>query len=217
MNCPRCGAKLEKGWEYCPKCGNNLKNEGFRIKFNFGDIFKSINREMEKMNKSMENDLEAFDISPFFSNQPKVKKRGFSIRITRTNDDEPKFSVRTFGDVDKEKLKEEVMELAEDTGVKFRKPEGVELRDVEKKELPIPRFTEEPKANVKKLDSKVLVEIDLPGVKVLDDIRITELESSVEVKAVAGDKAYFKILTKPEQFRITQKKFDKGKLVIEFS
>ena len=113
-----------------------------------GDIFKSINREMEKMNKSTEKDLEAFDISPFFSNQPKVQKRGFSIRITRANDNEPKVSVRTFGDVDKKKLKEEVIDLAEDTGIKFKKPEGVDLRE-EKKELPAPKFTEEPKANVK--------------------------------------------------------------------
>jgi hypothetical protein len=39
----------------------------------------------------------------------------------------------------------------------------------------------------------------------------------VEVRARAGDKAYFKIITKPEQFSVTSRKFGSGKLHLEFS
>ncbi len=47
----------------------------------------------------------------------------------------------------------------------------------------------------------------LPGVRSWEDIQLTELESSIEVKAYANNKAYFKILKKPENFRITGRKF----------
>jgi hypothetical protein len=39
----------------------------------------------------------------------------------------------------------------------------------------------------------------------------------VEVKAIARDRAYFKILTKPAQFMLSQKSFKDGTLHLEFS
>ncbi len=69
---------------------------------------------------------------------------------------------------------------------------------------------------MRRIDSKVIVNIELPGVKA-SDIQITQRQESIEVKAFAGEKAFFKILTKPAQFRITSKKFEKGKLHLEFS
>ncbi len=92
-----------------------------------------------------------------------------------------------------------------------------EEKTEERKELQLPDRTEEPKTSVKRLDNKVVVEIEVPGVKSHDRIDVRELESSVEVKAIADDKAYFKILTKPSQFRLSSKKFEKGKLHLEFS
>ncbi|MEM5798763.1 MAG: hypothetical protein QXP39_01815, partial [Candidatus Aenigmatarchaeota archaeon] len=77
--------------------------------------------------------------------------------------------------------------------------------------------TEEPKAEIKRLDSKIVVELDLPNVKSESDISIQELEQSVEIRAIAGKKAYFKIITKPEQFRLVKKRFSNGKLYLEFA
>lgn len=77
--------------------------------------------------------------------------------------------------------------------------------------------TEEPKTSVAKSASKVVVSIHLPDVKSDHDIEISDLESSVEVKALADDRAYFKILTKPPQFRLARKSFEKGVLHLEFS
>ena len=59
--------------------------------------------------------------------------------------------------------------------------------------------------------------MNIPDVKSEDDIVINELENSVEVRAMAGETAYFKILTKPAQFRLTKKEFKKGKLHLEFA
>ncbi len=206
---------MDKGWKYCPKCGNSLQRNGF-FSIDIGRIFDRFQKMQEEMSKSVEKDFEVFDLSPAFGKPIRKNARGFTIRITRAGDREPKVSVKAFGDVNKETVKEEVKELAGDAGINIRQPETMKQPESEK-ELPPVKYTEEPKTSVRRLDSKVLVEIEIPGVKSEDDIRITELESSVEVRAVAGEKAYFKILTKPGEFRITKKDFEKGKLVIEFS
>ena len=208
MKCPRCGSEVEKGWKYCPSCGETLQNGGF---FNIGRIFDRFQKMQEEISKSMEKDFEVFDLSPAFGKPLKKSARGFTIRITRAGNNEPKISVKTFGDVDKETVRDEMKGMAGDMGMQ-KSPEPKE-----EKPLPVPKYTEEPQAHVKHIESGVLVEIDVPGVKSEKDVRVTELESSVEVRAIAGDKAYFKILTKPEDYRITRKELEKGKLVIEFS
>jgi len=72
--------------------------------------------------------------------------------------------------------------------------------------------------------NKVLVEISLPNVRSSGDIDISELENSIEVKAVAGSgsaadaagrKGYFKIIRKPEFSRIAKKSFSDGVLRLE--
>jgi len=215
MKCPNCGTEMEKGWSYCPRCG-------FRPRSVFGDlfneIFSKIRREMKEMETS-EKDFEAFDISPWFSVRVPKNSRlikateptssGFSIRIVQSGGKEPQISIKTFGDVDKERIEKQVNQLG-------YKP-MVKPKEAAKPARPTPSATEEPKTDVRRLDSKVLVDIEVPGVKSEDDIEIKELENSVEVKAIAGDKAYFKILTKPEQFSLTKKQLDKGRLHLEFS
>ena len=77
--------------------------------------------------------------------------------------------------------------------------------------------TEEPKNNIKTQENRVKVDVELRGVKSLDDITVTELENSIEVKASTKEKAYFKILTKPPQTRLIKKDFSNGILHLVFS
>jgi HSP20 family molecular chaperone IbpA len=209
MDCPRCGSKIEKDWDYCPRCGTPFRQRDVFSLFDMGKIFERLGKVQEEMKKSIEKDFEVFDLTPAFK---KAKSSGFTIRITSSGDSTPKVYVKTFGDVDEKAVRREVGEMAEQTGMKLK-----QSHKPAEKELPIPKYTEEPKTSVRRADSGVVVEIEMPGVRSEEDIRINELESSVEVRAIAGDKAYFKILTKPEQFTITEKEFRNGKLVIVFS
>ena len=77
------------------------------------------------------------------------------------------------------------------------------------------KTTEEPKTCVRRLGDNIVVEVKLPDVKDEGDIEVKSLENSIEVKAMAGDKAYFKILTKPPQTGILRKSFKKGILYLE--
>ncbi|MCK4497513.1 MAG: zinc-ribbon domain-containing protein [Candidatus Aenigmarchaeota archaeon] len=232
MKCPKCGKDVEKDWEYCPKCGFRFRDSEF---FRFDDIFERVQKQMDQMSKMFERDFEVFDLSPVFREKPVNRKaKGFRITMGSGTGREPKISVQTFGD-EKDELKKEILEqLGMDKGMekpikpekserkRFRIPKLIKPKEEaaeikERKELPMPKFTEEPKTNIRRLDSKVVVDIEIPGVKSQENVDVRELENSVEVKALAGDKAYFKILTKPSQFRLTSKSFERGKLHLEFT
>ncbi len=216
MDCENCGEKMERGWGFCPKCGFKLS----RFLGPFGDIFSKVRKEMEGMNRLFEKDIEAMDISPFFKPRGKVIRinapmgSGFSIKIVQSTGREPQVSVKTFGNVRKEDLERQIQQqLGVKPAVRQEAPAEVKA---EGSKIKIPAITEEPKTHIKRSDGRVLVDIEMPGVKSERDIEIREFESSVEVKAVAGEKAYFKILSKPGNVSLSEKGFEKGILHLEF-
>jgi hypothetical protein len=235
MNCPRCEIKIEKGWNYCPRCGYRPGTGIFGQAFD--EIFPRFMKQMEETNKQLEKEFEAFDLSPFFRIKPRELKtgkpvrKGFSVRIFQRNRERPKVFVRTFGNVNRERIQREIQEQlgqrikagptrpekrrARILFPSLRKPKEPEPEY--KIKLKMPHVTEEPKTEVRRLDSKVVVDIDLPDVESMAMVDVKELENSVEVKAVSDGKAYFKILTKPAQFKLTSKDFKKGKLHLEFA
>jgi len=215
MKCPRCSKDVEKSWDFCPHCGAMLTMNLL------DDMMEKMNRQMKEISKSLEKNFEIFDLSPYFK---KSGGGGFSIKIVQSNHKRPKVSVRTFGDLDSEKIEKQVYKRLgakpagndRDSGFLHRLGLSKDGKP-ETKKLPVPKKTEEPNTDVKRLASKVMVVMDMPGVKSEKDIEIRELENSIEVRALAGDKAYFKILTKPEEFSLSSRKFSKGKLRLEFS
>lgn len=201
MKCPDCYSDVQDKWAFCPKCGHSLEKME-----DFGDLFESlfskVSEEFSDMDEIFEKDIEALDISPWFK---KPKGKGFSIKIVASGNKPPKVEVHSFGGFDENKLKKDIYNQI-----------GVESKGFEMAGK-APKITEEPKAKISRYDGKVLVELDLKGVRSEEEIKINELENSVEVKAVVGDKAYFKILTKPNNTSITKRRFDKGLLALEFS
>lgn len=212
-HCDTCGLRMDDKWTYCPKCGSRQRVEMFRNIFSeISRQIKDMNREMQKMEKS----FEVRDISPFFRGP---KSSGFSIKIIRSSGNRPKVTVKTFGNIDKERIKKQIEgQLEEGRGIKLSFPNKSNERA---KEIPIPvgesKVAEEPKTNIKTQDKRVTVDVELRGVKSLDDIIVTELENSIEVRATTKEKAYFKILTKPSQSRLIKKDFSNGVLHLVFS
>ena len=71
---------------------------------------------------------------------------------------------------------------------------------------------EEPQTTVRRLTDRIVYEIELPGVE-KDNLVITKLHNSIEIKAFSKDKTYFKLL--PVSFHILGSKLEEGKLVLE--
>ena len=75
----------------------------------------------------------------------------------------------------------------------------------------------EPKTHIKRLAKEILITIPLPGVKSDGDVELNVLSDSVEVRAFAGDKGYFKILNIPKNHRLVEKTLSDGKLNLKFT
>jgi HSP20 family molecular chaperone IbpA len=201
--CPACGKKVEKEFSYCPYCGEELKEaeeefEEFRPFSIFEDIDKDIGKELKRVDKMFSKDFFKF---------PKFERGGgISITIQSGTGMEPKVEVKTSGEY--KKLEPEIKRRL---GVKPAIEEVEE--EVEKKPRRIPKVTEEPEAKIEKIGNKQRIEIKLPDVKSEKDIEVKDLEQSIEVKAFAGDKAYFKLL--PIVGTVTKKEFKNGILRIE--
>ena len=206
MKCSYCSSNLDKNWEYCPGCGALLHVE----RDVFGDMFAKVFDEFKDMNSLFQKDIEAVDLSPWLR---KPKGRGFSIKIVTGSGQKPRVEVQSFGDVDENQLKSRVYSQL---GVRDFAPKEVAEPAKPKVFKSPPKTTEEPKTEIKRIGDKVIVEINLPGAK-KEDIDVQELESSVEVKAVVGDKAYFKILTKPPQSSLIGKRFQGDLLSLDFA
>ncbi len=84
--------------------------------------------------------------------------------------------------------------------------------EMEKKLSLLPR--EEAETSVRRLSQKIVYEIALPGVQKLEDIIISKLESSIEIKAIAPDKIFFKLI--PLNSPLLGYGLKDGKLVMEF-
>lgn len=224
MICRRCGKEVEKGWRFCPNCGSVTQRPAKSL---FDEIFSRFRKEFRNMDSQfnrLDKEFEVLDLSPFMRQQRNPKGSGFTIKITRRNREQPKVDVKTFGNVDNNALRKEVREEMHSLGMKSssKDPLPEPAKEAPKKhfskEYPGPaRFTEEPRTSVRSLGTKLVVSMEMDDVESESDIEINELESSVEVRARAGDKAYFKIIKKPEHFSMKSKKFEKGKLSLEFS
>ncbi|MBI3412919.1 MAG: zinc ribbon domain-containing protein [Candidatus Aenigmarchaeota archaeon] len=74
----------------------------------------------------------------------------------------------------------------------------------------------EPKTSVKNLGNRIIFEVKLPGADP-DNVHLTELDESYEVKAYSKDAAYFRIITVPQGFSLADQYFENDKLVLEFA
>ncbi len=131
----------------------------------------------------------------------KIKKEGISISISTFGDGPPKIKVTQLGNKPKLEVQEEKEKLKPNTFTKERIKKFTSLKK------------EEPQTNIRRLSNKVIYELEMPGVKSIDDISIIKLENSIEIKAVSKNKAYVKII--PINLPITDYGLSEGKLILE--
>lgn len=95
------------------------------------------------------------------------------------------------------------------------KRQPYETRQVVKRKLPEDII--EPEMEIKRLSDAIIVKVELPGVKSENDIDLNTFSNSVELRAFAGDKGYFKILKIPRKYRLLDKKLEKNQFIMKFA
>ena len=216
--CNKCRNKIKRDFEFCPFCGNSLSsdydNEDFGIlgkndfiddnffpDFNNSFIDKIFNQTMKMMEKQMKNITE----------QANSQNRPQKIPINEIN---PHLNVQFF--VNGKRVfppqQEELNNLQNQQQIRPTKVK-VNKMPLEKLERFAKLPKKEPNSKVRRLGGKVIYELEVPGVKDLDDVLINRLESSIEIKALARDKSYSKILN--INLPIIRYGLNKGNLILE--
>ncbi|MCS7134382.1 MAG: zinc ribbon domain-containing protein [Candidatus Pacearchaeota archaeon] len=207
INCLYCGKKVSKNFSFCPFCGGKLEEKKepdslldeldfiekqmripFFLKFPIKRMVKQLAKEFSEIEKEVEQE------------KPKVFAHGFSINITSTPDGKPIIKVRRLTPA----------------GIKVekQKPELQILNDFSKKDAE--KFAKlkkiEPETKVRRLADKIVYELKIPGVK-KEKVIINHLGNTIEVKALAKNKAYFKAI--PVSLAIKNWYIEKDNLVLE--
>ncbi len=182
--CPSCGTKLEKDWDFCPRCGSMAGAPAFGM----GE-FDSFDRFFSQIQKNMEN---MFREAPTIRVDPNAT--GISVTITGRPGGAPRVSVKKSGG------QKQVQNQVEQKGLVG---EQEKFTNTVEPEMKIER---------ERGGGWITYTILLPGVKGINDIKITRLQNSVEVRARAGDTLYFKIFEAPRRLEIIEKKFENSRL-----
>ena len=221
--CKRCERKISEKYEFCPYCGNllneNSKQEDWgilgqndfmssagetRFPKGLNIILNSLMKNLDKQFKNLDREISGVKTD---NKNPwtKIKKGGISISISTSGDSPPKIKIRSFGN--DPKFKQEEQQIKEKTK---KIPSNLSPGNLKKlSDLP----KEEPSTNIRRLSNKVIYEIDMPNVKSIKDVSIIRLENSIEIKALAKNKVYFKLI--PINLPIMNYNLSKGKLVLE--
>ena len=220
--CQNCRERISEKYKFCPYCSAQLKgNEDFgmlgrddfmssdnEIKFPrglnmiFNSLLKNLDNQFKELDRGAGEDAMETER---FQRRPKINKGGISISISTSGDRPPEIKVRSFGHPkfkqQERQIKKKVMEIPQ------KKLPQRSLKKISK----LPK--EEPLTNIRRLGDKVVYEIYIPGVKSIKDVSIVKLENSIEIKAIAKDKAYIKLI--PINLPISNYNLSKGKLVLE--
>jgi HSP20 family molecular chaperone IbpA len=202
--CKFCNNKVDNKFQFCPYCGKNVNEKApeffeptFKMGFPFDQIMRRMTKQIESQLKETDIELGQFKMK---ENQLPKKMRGISISISSSGNGEPIIKVNNLGDSERM-----IPEIPKDETPK-RKFSEAEIEKLSK----LPK--EEPVANVRRLTDRIVYEINLPGVK-KDDILITKLQNSIEIKAFAKDRVFFKLL--PISLPIMKSELKEGKLILE--
>ena len=214
--CKNCGEKINEKYNFCPYCrvplnegedwgmlGKNdfmFPREEIRLPMGLNTIFNSLMNSLNKQFNELDRDMKEEKKS-----KTSAKKGGISISISTSGNLPPEIKVKSLGDIPDFKEREKKMK---------KKVKGLKidnLKNKSKKFAGLPK--KEPITDIRRFSNRVVYEIRMPGVKSMKDVSIIQLENSIEIKALARDKVYSKLI--PINLPIRDYNLEKGKLVLE--
>jgi len=226
-SCSRCGKKVGKSNSFCPDCGQRLnteRNEGYgmlgkndlfpeeespldnlKLPFGFNTIFNSLMKSLDKQFKEINREM--LEEQKMLKSSDIPKSNSIRINISSFGNQPPHISVSTSG-----KNQENIKQKENIIKQELAKARNNFSEENMQKLLTLPRS--EPKTNIKRISNKVIYEIEMPEVNSFNNISIAQLENSIEIKAIGKNKIYSKLI--PINLPITNHKFSKGKLILEF-
>ncbi len=190
--CKNCGKKINSESNFCPNCGINLKKgkEKYQKK-DWGMLGKDDNPKQEEILPGMSGGM----LGKMLQGAMKMLEKEMQKDIKQNMNQNFKLMING-KEVNLNQKPQETKKL----------PANI-LKDFSK----YPKH--EPKTNIKRIENKLVYELNIPEVKSLKDVSIQKLENSIEIKAISKNKAYKKII--PFNLPILNYELSKDKLVLE--
>lgn len=185
--CPNCEAELKKDFQFCPYCGTDLIDRDDE-EIEYGLIGRT-NANINRIPKEFGLDKMIKTMMSSFMNDAEITTlpNGVQIRIgSPVQRKQPQQQQR--------KIKKAITE------------------EQIKKMTNLPRTKAE--TSMKRLNNKIVYELDTPDVSSPEDVFISKLESGYEVKAIGAKKVYANNL--PINLPVKSIILSKGKLTFEF-
>jgi HSP20 family molecular chaperone IbpA len=223
--CPKCSEKVSKSYEFCPYCGSLF---GKKRTNDYGML--GIDDELDEQNssnpfESLFGKISASMLNKMFAGTMKMLEKEMQKELKNSNQNMPhnlpqktNFEIIINGRrINPENIKfaGKIMPNEEDENEGKPKKKHIPKISSEsmKKISKLPK--KEPSTNIRRLANKVIYELEIPGVKSIEDISIVRLENSIEIKALAEDRknAYSKLI--PINLPIMSYELADGKLILE--
>jgi hypothetical protein len=209
--CPKCGKKVNNQNNFCPNCGTPFNSERENLGMLGKDDYLD---EFENSADSFFGNFGGKVIGKIFESTMKMLEKEMQ-KEAKNRRNYPRTNMQLFINGKKINLEGENQQIQQIRKPKEQKRKVVVLDKISQKNLKkissLPK--QEPLTKIRRLSDKIVYEIEMPGVQSIKDISIIKLENSIEIKALAKDKAYFKLI--PINFPITYYNLSKGKLVLE--
>lgn len=235
--CANCHSKIKSDFEFCPSCGMQLNPQEKKPKrvsqsdfgvlgendFEFpepelqlpmglGTIVNSLMKNIQNEMESLEKQNKKPQQNPNPNSAP--RQRGFS------------FSISSFGGPNGPRIQMKEFGMPQKIGNQnSEKNKNKNAKQIHSRKIPLPKFTDAqqkkfaelesktPETNIRRLSDKLIYEIKLPQIKSQNEISITQLKDSIEIKAISKTKSYFKSIQ--INFPLTNFHFEKEVLTLE--
>jgi len=206
--CKNCNRKINNSYDFCPYCGNsfNKNSEDWGILGKTDTV-----NEFEQFSNSLFGGVGGKIIGGMLGKTLKMLEREIQKEM-KTQNSTPRTNFELI--INGKRIDPKDIKVSQQRQV-VKKPRKV-LPNISNESLKkistLPK--KEPLTNIRRMADRVIYEITMPGVNSVNDISIIKLENSIEIKALADKKAYFKVI--PINLPIIDYKLLKEKLILEF-
>jgi HSP20 family molecular chaperone IbpA len=231
--CQRCGRKTSKDNSFCPNCGLPLKKAQKKEEFGMLGENDSMS-EFEALSNSMFGGMGGISgsfMNKMLSNTMRMLEKELEKEMKNARPNSQNQNMNNSPNMNgppRTKIRLMINGKEIDlNGMNENIAQNPEKREKQKTTTPkFKRFSEEqakkfsklpkkePKTELKRIADKISYEIEIPGVESIENVSINTLENSIEIKAIADEKAYSKSI--PLNLPIVDYAFSKGLLVLEF-
>lgn len=220
--CQRCGKKTNKDSRFCPSCGFPLKKGQNKEELGMLGENDAID-EFESFSNPMFGGISGSFMNKMLSNTMRMLEKEMQ-REMRSNKDNtknqnnnlPRTKIRLMINGKEIDLNNGMPMAGNPVKKEKQKPVAMKLKrfseEQAKKFSKLPK--KEPRTNLKRIADRISYEMEMPGVESIEDVSITPLENSIEMKAISKDKAYSKSI--PINLPIVGYNLSDGLFVLEF-